>query len=423
MLALLMLRPLLHLYRDAYAGLPRAVWVLAGAVLVNRMGSMVIPFLTLYLTKDLGLSAAEVGWLLSAWGFSGLVGTYLGGRLCEHFDPVVLQTWILIATGLLLPCVGLARTKPTLYLGFVLFGLVGESFRPANAVAIANACPPGRRRRASALRRLAINFGMAIGPTVGGLMAVHSYLWLFVVDGATTFAAGLVLAFFLRRSPPPPRRIVANAAEAEAATDDAVTDDHPRFDSPWRDPLYLAFAALLTLASILFFQILTVYLLTLREVFGLGEDRIGLTLAINPLLIVVFEMLLTHRTRRLPALPLIAVGTLALGAGLGLLPLGSSWGWALLLVPLWTLGEMLIYPLSESVASNRATDVGRGAYLAVHAMTFSLSALIAPPLGTAVWERFGADALWHGVGAVAMLCAVGFVLLHVAGLRDVPETS
>ena len=34
--------------------LPRTIWLLSGATLVNRVGTMVLPFLTLYLTQSLG---------------------------------------------------------------------------------------------------------------------------------------------------------------------------------------------------------------------------------------------------------------------------------------------------------------------------------------------------------------------------------
>ena len=43
------------------AGLPRDSWLLALATLVNRAGTMVIPFLALHFTRNLGFSAAQAG--------------------------------------------------------------------------------------------------------------------------------------------------------------------------------------------------------------------------------------------------------------------------------------------------------------------------------------------------------------------------
>lgn len=55
-------------YRDAFAGLPREVWLLSAATLVNRAGTMVLPFLTLYFTQRLELSASAAGMLMGLWG-------------------------------------------------------------------------------------------------------------------------------------------------------------------------------------------------------------------------------------------------------------------------------------------------------------------------------------------------------------------
>ena len=43
------------------AGLPRAVWVLSAATLVNRSGTMFVPFLVLYLTRARGYTPAAAG--------------------------------------------------------------------------------------------------------------------------------------------------------------------------------------------------------------------------------------------------------------------------------------------------------------------------------------------------------------------------
>jgi peptidyl-tRNA hydrolase len=41
-------------YISAFAGFSREIWLLTFATFVNRAGTMVVPFLSLYLTKDMG---------------------------------------------------------------------------------------------------------------------------------------------------------------------------------------------------------------------------------------------------------------------------------------------------------------------------------------------------------------------------------
>lgn len=62
---------------------PREIRLLALANLVNRAGTMVVPFLSLYLTRDMGLTLEEVGWIVSCFGAGSVVGSWLGGRLTD----------------------------------------------------------------------------------------------------------------------------------------------------------------------------------------------------------------------------------------------------------------------------------------------------------------------------------------------------
>ncbi|MCW8983891.1 MAG: hypothetical protein OQK55_01000, partial [Thermoanaerobaculales bacterium] len=93
------LRAIFSAYRSAYSGLPREVWLLAGALLVNRAGTMVLPFLSLYLTRDLDLTAANAGLIIGCFGLGSMAGSFIGGWLSDRVDPVRVQEFSLIAGG------------------------------------------------------------------------------------------------------------------------------------------------------------------------------------------------------------------------------------------------------------------------------------------------------------------------------------
>jgi predicted MFS family arabinose efflux permease len=65
-------------------GLPRDVWILALATLINRAGTMVLPFLVLYLTRELGFSASRAGFVLGVYGAGALVAAPISGRLTDR---------------------------------------------------------------------------------------------------------------------------------------------------------------------------------------------------------------------------------------------------------------------------------------------------------------------------------------------------
>jgi len=82
-----LLKPLIDAYRDAFRGVPRPIWILAAVTLVNRAGTMVMPFLVLYFTTQKGLSKREAGGLLAVYGIGAMFGAYLGGWLTDRIAP------------------------------------------------------------------------------------------------------------------------------------------------------------------------------------------------------------------------------------------------------------------------------------------------------------------------------------------------
>jgi predicted MFS family arabinose efflux permease len=394
----------LRLYRDAYRGLPPAAWLVATATLVNRMGTMVLPFLTLYLIREIGFDTSEVGLLLGACGIFGVAGSYLGGKLCDHLSATWVQVFSLVSSGLLMLGMGFVHNRWLLAAGFALFSLLGEMFRPASAVALQSAVPQELRGQAAGLRRLAINLGVSAAPVVGGLLAMYDYLLLFLIDGATSIIAGIFLMVAFRK--PVPRQ-----PPAPGKTASAIFRLHG-FLSPWQDKLFLAQQALLMLVGVLFLQTFSTLPLSLARDYGLNEAAIGLLLAINPVLIVLLEMVLLRLLGPLPILPVIAGGSFLIGAGLGMLGFGHSLMWAAFSITVFSFGEMLAFPLAEAWVANRASDSNIGTYLGIYSMAFSISRAVSPIIGLTVYDLYGAKLLWIFTGIGGVLVAATFLLLH-----------
>ena len=94
-----MIRKVLTTYKNAYAGLPRNAWLLSLVQFINRSGSMVLFFLTLYLTRKLGFTLPQAGQAVSIFGLGALAGAYLGGRLCDRLGANRVQQLSLLLSG------------------------------------------------------------------------------------------------------------------------------------------------------------------------------------------------------------------------------------------------------------------------------------------------------------------------------------
>ncbi|MGB5460907.1 MAG: MFS transporter, partial [Eudoraea sp.] len=95
------MRSVYNSYINSFKGLSKEVWWLSLITLINRAGTMVIPFLSLYLTQDLGFTLENVGIIMSCFGLGSLIGSWLGGKLTDLFGSYQVMLVSLILTGIL----------------------------------------------------------------------------------------------------------------------------------------------------------------------------------------------------------------------------------------------------------------------------------------------------------------------------------
>jgi predicted MFS family arabinose efflux permease len=386
------LRAVFLAYRDAFTGLPRGPWVLAAVCFVHRSGTMVLPFLALYLTAQRGFSAGEAGLVLALYGVGSGAGAFVGGQLTDRWGAHRVQATSLVLAGVGLYGLGQLESQGAIRLAMPFVAMAAEAFRPANSTAFAQQAPPERWSQAFALRRLAINLGMTCGPALGGLLAAHDYHLLFLVDGVTcVLAAGLLLAAGRGRDVPAvrPSRPAADVIPA------------PRL-SPWTDGPFLALLAMTLAVNVVFMQLLSTYPLALRDLHGFTEPMTGSVFAINTILIVLFEMVLVRRLSTGRPLGIARWGALLLCFGFALLPFGSGYTFVALTVVVWTAGEMTTMPFFETVSASRGDDSSRGRYLGAYNLAFALAFGLAPLIGTMLYERLGSVAFWAGCGALGI---------------------
>lgn len=389
---------LISLYRQAYSGLPRAVWLLAGLIFVNRCGTMVLPFLAIYLKKVHGIDPALAIQFLSIYGLGGVLGAYLGGWLTERVGAmrVVLGSLLLSAPAYAALA---ACTQTSQFVAALLYlSIVAETIRPAIATATSDHSPPELISRAFALNRLAMNLGMSIGPAIGGYLA-HAGLWplLFSVNGAFVLLSAVV------------------TLTAFDLTGPKATHEGPartRLGSPFADRPFLMFLLLQSAAGLVFFQIISTLPMYLAEQYGLGEDQIGTVFVVNTALIVVFEMILTEKLRRFPPLRVVAAGTLLICVGFGASPLGAGFAWAIALAVVWTAGEMLNAPFGMTHVARRSTGRNRGAYMGLNSVSHA-TAFVGAPLVGGLLYRIDPQLPWWCCLAMAAVLPPAFWALSV----------
>ena len=368
-------------YIGSFSDLRKEVWLLALITFINRAGTMVIPFLSLYLTKSRGFSLEEVGWILTFFGLGSVAGSWLGGKLVDSIGHYRTMTGSLLFSSILFVLLQFPVSFWGICTGVFMVMLVADSFRPAVFVAISAYSKPQNRTRSITLIRLAINLGFAAGPAAGGLIiAGTGYSGLFWVDGITCFIAGILLLKLLH-----PKRAIENHKEIKL-NPKAVLNDKP----------YLIFIGAMILFGVIFLQYFSTMPLFYAEKHRLSELEIGLLLGLNGLLIFLMEMPLIKYLENRQRSIIIHVITGTALVGLSFVAINST-GWiGILLVGilLMTLGEMIAFPFSNSFALHRAERGKQGSYMALYSIAFSVSHIFGHNSGMQLISKFGYSITW-----------------------------
>lgn len=377
-------------------GLPRGVWLVCAGVLINRAGTMVTPFLALYLTQARGFSATAAGFTLTLYGLGSFVTSPYWGRLSDRIGPLPVMKGSLFASGALMLGFPMLGGAAAIMVAAFVLGVVIDAFRPASLLILSDLAPPGQLRAAYALNRLAVNVGMSIGPAAGGFIAMVSFPTLFWVDGLTSILAGLFLG-------------AASLGPLPARS--SATGGPPR-ERRWPlDGRLLLFLAAMILALMIFFQALSSLPLFVVRDLGIPEYGYGLLLAINTLLIILLEVPLNLAMAGWPHGRALALGAFLTGVGFGATALaGGAMGVAATVV-IWTFGEMILFPTGSAYAAEIAPADRRGLYLGLFTMTFSAANALGPWLGMAVYEQYGGGVLWSAAFACGCISAIGMAAL------------
>jgi MFS family permease len=364
--------------------LPSNIWIVFAATLVNRAGTMALPFLVLYLMQRLDFPPTQAGLAIALYGLGSLIAAPLAGWLCDRVGPLVVIRSSLLVSGALLTTFPLAGSYAAILVLTFVWALVGEAYRPAGSAFLSTVVPPQQRKAAYAVYRLAVNLGMSIGPLSGGLLASHvSYSSLFWADGVTTILAGLV---FMAARP--------GARQSDLCTLAAPSCPVKVRVVAWKDVRLLGFVVAILPVAMVFFQFEGALPLFIVRELGLSESVYGAIFLVNTVLIVLFEVPLNLATSGWPHRRLLAIGALLTAAGFGSLAFVSGVFGTVATIAVWTFGEMILLPGSMAYVADISPPERRGSYMGAYHVTFSLAFCLGPWIGIALFGRFGGTTVW-----------------------------
>ncbi|MBC7097944.1 MFS transporter [Candidatus Bipolaricaulota bacterium] len=380
----------------------RGVWALVLIQLITSMGfSISLPYLSLYLHQQRGLSMTVVGAIMMASALVAAVGRRAGGELADRLGrrPVLLAAMglrVVLFAGMAL-LLGLAGPVWTIAGAYLLVRLTGALAMPAVSAMVADLTPEGRRTEGYGLLRAGTNLGWGAGPAIGGYLAmVFPYAALFAFTALSSLVAlGLVVAF-VRES--------HHAQEVHSGLRDLA--------QTFRDSRFVAFVGLSLLVLVVGGQLVSTLSVFVVARLGYSEAAFGGLLTLNGLLVAALQYPIARWAERRPQLLGLVAGAFLYGAGYLLFGWLEAYLGLLVAIVVVTLGEMLFAPTTLSVVAALAPPARRGRYMGAFGLAESFGWSAGPFLGGVLLDLLphSPAAMWGIITSLSFAAALGFIM-------------
>jgi len=387
---------------SVYKGLPRPLYMLFIATVVNSVGIFVFPFLTLYLTGRLGMSQTDTGTFLLVISLVYIPGNFIGGKLADRLGRkrLMIVTQI-ISAALYIPCGFAVFSKyvPWLILASVFFDGITDPARTAMMTDLTN---PENRRAAFSLTYLGHNLGFALGSLIAGFLFEHASSWLFWGNALAVFAATFIVSFKVPETKPTQQQI--DATIGTGSTEEA--HQGTLVQALLSRPFLILFTMITTWYGFVYAQHRFALPLQMKALFGVsGAAIFGSLMTLNATLVIFLSTPVMALTKKWKPINSVALSGLFFAVGFGMIGMAGNIWLVYLSTIIWTLGEIVNATNEGSYVANHTPISHRGRFQAVLPLIGSLGWTISPPvIGTLIDSKSLAP-VWPLLGFIASLSA------------------
>ncbi|MEM6470267.1 MAG: MFS transporter [Planctomycetota bacterium] len=397
-----------------YLSLPRVVHLICLGSLINRAGSFVVIFLSIYASEQLGLGVTFATACIGVLGAGSMAGSVIGGYLADRLGRRPVMLFALFGSATILVVLSGVTNRWLFMLLVGAFALLADLYRPAASAMIADLVPVESRPHAFAWLYISINLGFAIAAPVGGFLSAYSFAWLFWLDAASLACFASIIWWF-----------IPETIQHSKPTDVDSNADRPGstfqlagVERVLTDKTFLMFCLSTLLIMIVFVQGFSTLPIYIKQI-GMTNTQFGALMSINGLLIVLLQLPMTHWLSRFEAMSVIIAGGLLIALGFGINAFGAGVGIVGLGICIWTLGEILQAPFKQSIVSDLAPVDLRASYMGLFSMCYATALTLGAPLGGELLSRFGPSILWGVVAVIACLAVLVYALIYQSIMRRV----
>jgi MFS family permease len=384
---------------------PRTFKIIIVTTFIDRLGgSMLFPFFALYLTDRFKVGLSEVGWLFLIFSITGFIGSFAGGALTDRFGRRRMIIFSLVASSLSTAAMGLVNTLQGFYIIGIVSGLFTDVGGPAQQAIMADILPEEKRAQGFGILRVTFNLAVVFGPIIGGLVAAHSYMALFLMDAVISIISATIVYLYVPETKPELR---------PHEQPESFGQTFIGYGRVLRDRVFVFFIFATLLSGFVYMNMNVTLGVFLRDNYGIPPDGYAYILSINAAMVVLFQFWITRRIEKLPPMLIMAAGTFMYAVGFAMYGFVGNYGMFILAMVIITIGEMFVAPIGQALVANFAPEQMRGRYNAVFGnLAWGIPFAIGPLLAGKLLDNYNPNWLWYACGIVGMLSVLCYLILH-----------
>ncbi|MEQ4452383.1 efflux MFS transporter YdeE [Kosakonia sp. YIM B13605] len=377
--------------------------LLASSLLLTIGRGATLPFMTIYLNRQYGMSVDQVGYAMSIALTIGVVFSLGFGMLADKFDKKRYMLLAIVAFIAGFAAIPLSHHAGLVVLFFALINCAYSVFSTVLKAYFADTLAPAAKAKIFSLNYTVLNVGWTVGPPLGTLLVMQSInlpFWLAAICAAFPL---VFIQLFVRRV------AVGESLDSPVAWDPSVL---------LKDKALGWFTLSNFLASFVagsFASCLSQYVMTVASS-EFAERVVAVVLPVNAAIVVTLQYAVGRKLTASNLRPAMAIGTVSFVIGLiGFMLSGDNlWFWGLS-AAVFTLGEVIYAPGEYMLIDNIAPAGMKATYFSAQALGW-LGAAMNPLLTGVILTTLPAASLF----VILMVTIIVAWLMMLKGMQARP---
>ena len=388
-----------------YHEFPRLFWIVVGVSFIDRIGgTLLFPFFALYITQKFNVGMTQAGILLGMSSLFGLIGSTIGGALTDKLGRKKLILFGLVFSAISTLAFGLVDNLSLLYPLMIVVGLLSSVAHPAHDAMIADILPEKQRQEGFGILRVVGNLAWIIGPTIGGVVANFDFFYLFVIDAVISCLVAVIVFRVIPETKPAPHAQEQSESFLQTLAGYRIV---------FKDLAFMGFMVAGILMMIVYQQMYSSLSVYLRDSHNITPSGYGFLMTTSAITVVLFQFWVSRTIKYRPPFLMMAIGTIFYMIGFTLFGVVTAYALFALNIVIITIGEMILMPTSQALATDFAPETMRGRYMAIFGLSWALPATLGPGAAGYILDNYNPNWLWFIGGALCAISVLAYYILHV----------